>query len=105
MFEGIGVLLRAPWFPISGKSADVHAAELRNELGTEHPLFLRREKLVVIAKCGANDDVLVADPSSPEQLFCVHLTWAHHPEPKGFPEFKAIDRDDLEDFFLKYCGR
>lgn len=102
MAEDITDLLRAPWFSTNDRIAQSHITELRNELGANHPLFPKRDQLTVIAKCGGNDDVLVADRGSPDQFYCVHLTWAQHPEPEGFPTFKPIARDSLEDFFRSY---
>ncbi|WP_354697204.1 hypothetical protein [Paraconexibacter sp. AEG42_29] len=52
--------------------------ELRRELKRGHELFDR--DLLAIAKRDANDDVLFADPASPE-VFVVHLTWSGHGTP------------------------
>ncbi len=95
----IGDLLPEPWFMVAGRTSAVHTDELRKELAASHPLFEHRHNLVVIAKSGANDDVLVADLSNPDQFYCVHLTWALHPEAEGFPGSRALNRGDLAAFF------
>jgi len=96
--------LEEPWFAVFGQTAAVHTTELRKELAADHPLYSRRGQLVVIAKCGANDDVLVVDTLDPQQLYCVHLTWARHPEATGWPRAHALKRSELNAFFATYAG-
>ena len=92
------------WFYTDEALSKRITEELRREVGPQHPLFSIAESLVVIAKCDANDDVLVHNPEGKGQLFCVHLTWAgkHDQMPTKFPWFVKISNDDLTQFFATY---
>lgn len=61
--------------------ADVLAAELRLEVGPEHPLTSR--DWTVIAEAVAQDEVVLA--LDEDGVALVHLTWRRATEPAPFP--------------------
>ncbi len=91
------------WFYIDEMWAKGITQELQSEVGPQHPLFHLAQRLVVIAKCGANDDVLALDPEETGQVYCIHLTWAgkHDQMPSKFPSFVKVSSRELAQFFCQ----
>jgi len=92
------------WFYADASHSEGLTRELRSEIGPLHPLFNFSERLVVIAKCAANDDVLALDTEDKRSVFCVHLTWAgkHDRIPTKYPSFLKVPDGDLSRFFRDY---
>ncbi|WP_412005270.1 hypothetical protein [Aestuariibius insulae] len=65
--------------------------QLRTEIGVAHHLYQAVERLRVIARDYASDDVLVSDPTVTPQYYVVHLTWSDTPsENEEFPTFCSV---------------
>jgi len=79
-------------------------SELKREIGPEHFLYEWYEKLLVIAKCGANSDVLVAINDDFRRFFWVHLTWSGKIDqfPSRYPDAGPVLNADLVQFFDEY---
>lgn len=92
------------WWYIDEALSDAYTRELRKEVHSIHVLVPELEHLKVIAKCDANDDVLVAHAADPDRFYIVHLTWTRKPDrkPEHFPMTNAIKRADLQAFFDNY---
>ena len=71
-----------PWGPMPSNGRGNHEAELRREVGPNHPLH--DVKLTAMAVRGDNDDVLFRLEGRAEHVV-VHLTWSGHKEPPPFP--------------------
>lgn len=77
MFAGLVPIPEGtPWFYLDEEQSRHFTAELKREVGPEHILSEWHEKLLVIAKCAANDDVLVAVDDDFRRFFWVHLTFS-----------------------------
>jgi hypothetical protein len=94
----------SPWWQIPDNLADTYTEELKKEIGPEHVLFQYLSELKVIAKCDANDDVLVAKIADANSFYLVHLTWSgkYDQMPSRFPSASLVQADDLIQFFLDY---
>ena len=94
----------SPWFYVDGELAEGITQELVAEVGPRHRLYPHIASLVVIAKCGANDDVIAVDTSDYQSAFCVHLTWSGKIDkyPEKYPSAAAIPEADLGRFFREY---
>jgi hypothetical protein len=94
----------SPWCQIPDTLADPFTEELRKEIGPDHFLFQFLSELKVIAKCDANDDVLVARIADPSSFYLVHLTWSgkYDQMPSHFPSACLVQAHDLIQFFLDY---
>lgn len=94
----------SPWWPLPDNLAEAYTEELRKEIGPEHFLFQSLSELKVIAKCDANDDVLVAKIADASSFYLVHLTWSgkHDQMPSRFPSASIVQTDDLIQLFLDY---
>ena len=93
-----------PWFYPDEEQSQHFTAELRKELGAEHFLYQWRSKLVVIAKCAANDDVVVVHEDDFGKMFWAHLTFSGKvdPVPCKFPSAAPVPNADLVTFFRSY---
>jgi hypothetical protein len=96
---------RCPWFYVDKELSNSLTSELRKEVGPEHFLYQWYEKLVVIAKCEGNDDVLVARNDDFVLFFWVHLTWSGKIDqfPSRYPDAGPVLNADLVQFFEQYC--
>lgn len=74
--------------------------QLRRELGVAHQLHEAVERLRVIARDCASDDVLVTDLTETVHAYVVHLTWSDRPsENENFPSTCSMSKSLLP---LKY---
>ncbi|NPD15974.1 hypothetical protein HOY34_12270 [Xinfangfangia sp. D13-10-4-6] len=103
-FELPSIPENSDWFYPDEVASKLIARELKREIGPQHPLFSVSERLVVIAQCSANDDVLVLDPEDRQNVFCLHLTWSgtYDQMPTKYPEFLTISNTDLTRFLNDY---
>ena len=94
----------SPWFYVDEKHSENLSEELKSEIGPKHFLFEWYEKLVVIAKCGGNDDVLVAINDDFRRFFWVHLTFSGKVDqlPSRYPDAGPVLNADLVQFFDDY---
>ncbi len=105
MFAGlVPIPERCPWSYIGGKFSNELTAELKKEIGPKYLLYPQRKALLVIAKCDANDDVLVANQHDCGKLFWVHLTWSGKLDDQHdiYPEVGTVRQADLVAFFKRY---
>lgn len=60
----------------------------------------------MIAKCAANDDVLVAVDDDFRRFFWVHLTFSGKIDqfPSRYPDAGPVLNSDLVQFFDSYCS-
>lgn len=91
-----------PWHPIEdGSPDDGSARELYSELGTRHPLFGVKVRVVGVRQdC---DDYLFELLDGTGRLAVVHLTFAQHPEPdprwprtEFFVDWSHFERDRMQ---------
>src|SRR5262249_36090726 len=87
-----------PWMDLGAEAASEVAArlsaELAREIGPGHELHGRSWKIV--AQAVPQDDVIVECDG---RVAVVHLTWARHPEPPGWPAIAFVNSPgDLESF-------
>jgi len=66
---------------------------LQYEVGVAHQLYDALDRLAVVARDGASDDILVADPASPF-AYIVHLTWSSGTD-AAFPHACSISKARL----------
>ncbi len=94
----------SPWLYVDGELSDGITQELRKEVSPQHMLYPWIENLVAIAKCSANDDVIVADKDDIQNMFWVHLTWSGKIDqyPDKYPSAAPIQKAHLQRFFLEY---
>jgi len=71
-----------PWIA-AGSDAAALEAELKREVGSDHPLRSRRVQAV--ARRQDCDDVLFITLDAPRFVAVVHLTWGGRVEPRQFP--------------------
>lgn len=69
----------ASWALAEGNQRTLLENQLRTEIGPEHQLFDRMERLRVTARDNASDNILVADPTEKNYAFIVHLMWSEGP--------------------------
>ena len=88
---------RCPWFYVDKELSIGRTSELKKEVGPEHFLYQWYEKLVVIAKCEGNDDVLLARNDDFGLFFWVHLTWSGKIDqfPSRYPDAGLLLNADL----------
>lgn len=107
MFAGLVPIQEGtPWFYLDEEQSRHFTAELKREVGPEHILSEWHEKLLVIAKCAANDDVLVAVDDDFRRFFWVHLTFSGKIDqfPSRYPDAGPVLNSDLVRFFDSYCS-
>ncbi len=92
------------WWYMPDDLAGAYSDELKKEVGPQHPLFHSLNDLIAIAKCDANDDVLVANVVDGSCFYLVHLTWSgkHDQMPNRYPGSTMIKLADLQEFFARY---
>jgi len=74
--------------------------QLRREVGVEHRLFGTVGKMRVLAKDGASDEILAADPADMINAFIVHLVWSDGPGTDvNFPQMCSITKALIPDEF------
>ena len=74
------------WELVRGNQRTLLGEQLRRELGDAHQLYEAVERLNVIARDGASDDILVVDPKETLEAYVVHLAWSDGPnEDVNFP--------------------
>lgn len=74
--------------------------QLRREIGVAHQLYEAVDRLKIIARDGASDDILVADPTESFDNYVVHLVWSDGPrEDANFPSTCTLSKSLLP---LKY---
>lgn len=106
MFAGlIPIPERCPWFYVDEELSNSLTSRLKKEIGPDHFLFQWHAKLVVIAKCEANDDILVACNDDFRRFFWVHPTWSGKIDqfPARYPDAAPVLNADLVQFFDQYC--
>ncbi len=65
------------WELVNEEQRERFEVQLRMEVRAGHPLYEAVERLKVIARDGASDDILVADFSCPDKTYVVHLCWSN----------------------------
>ena len=78
------------WYMIPFAQADgAFVAELNKEIGQDH--FLYGKKILAVAKCESNDDVLyVIDNGRNVDIYYIfHLTYSKH-NAAGFPRYEEL---------------
>ena len=96
------------WYMIPFAQADgAFVAELNKEIGQDH--FLYGKKILAVAKCESNDDVLyvVRNGIGRDMYYLFHLTYSAH-NVDGFPRYEEfadifavkefIERSYIEDY-------
>ena len=70
--------------------------QLRREIGATHLLYEAVDRLKVIARDGASDDILAVDSTEHLDAYVVHLVWSDRPsEDANFPSTCSISKSLL----------
>ena len=84
------------WELVGDNQRTLFEKQLRREIGIEHHLYQAVERLKVIARDCASDDVLVTDPTETLHAFVVHLAWSDGPsEEVDFPSACSVSKLSL----------
>ncbi len=83
------------WCRVDRRRSDEIIAELRREVGPDHPLLPHLDTAIVVASDTASDDVLLW-VCGEDRLLLVHPTWSGQRESDpGWPAASAIDDAEL----------
>lgn len=92
------------WYMIPFAQADgAFVAELNKEIGQDH--FLYGKKILAVAKCESNDDVLyvLRNGTGRDIYYLFHLTYSAH-NADGFPQYEEFaDLFAVKEFIEIFC--
>ena len=87
----------SPWMEAEGRIKESLEKQARYEISEAHELFLIKDKLVAVAKCEANDDVLFF---CDDKYYLIHLTWGEGSS--KYPQYTVIEKDKIDDYLRNY---
>ncbi|MEM8849937.1 MAG: hypothetical protein AAGE03_07860, partial [Pseudomonadota bacterium] len=78
------------WELVEANQKALLEKQLQYEIGVAHQLYDALDRLAIVARDGASDDILVVDPASPF-AYIVHLTWPSGTD-AAFPHTYSISK-------------
>jgi hypothetical protein len=85
------------WEAVSGDRAMIFKSQIVREVSSGHALFHILDRIAVVARDDASDDVLAIDQENAEEAHVVHLTWQTAPSlTSEWPHTQTLRMSEIE---------